>query len=177
MSSSTREYYGDSERKDVHTNRPGLHNSSWWNEDPPKPTCLHKSSWWNDGPTNASQQHTSRFRSELYGEPKDDYCSWCHNRETASALQHHRMHWEQEHRHWERKEAERTKQAEEFRVQLHQQNAVLKKHEFDLDKAERRERERECERERLQRLRELDLVKRELDLERLKRLSRKRRFS
>jgi hypothetical protein len=55
-------------------NKPGLHNSSWWNPGYASKSGLHNSSWWNasyDTPSH-QQQHTSWFRSEqLYGEPND----------------------------------------------------------------------------------------------------------
>ena len=88
MSQFTCEYYKDSEEKDVRTSRLGLHNSSWW----------------NDGPTHVSpQQHTSRFRSELYGEPKHGYTSWHQDREAASELYQEIIRWEQERLRSEKK--------------------------------------------------------------------------
>jgi hypothetical protein len=57
------EYCGDSERKgDILTKKPGLQNSSCWNDSPTNVPC---------------HRHTSWFRSEqLYGEPKQGYSSW-----------------------------------------------------------------------------------------------------
>ena len=142
MSWFTHELYGDSERNNVRTNLPGLHNSPWLKDDNRTNVGLQQCSWWNDGCTQVPQQHTSWFRSEqLYGEPKQSYPTRYRDSEASSALQQERMHWENEKKEWmkhvskveaelrksqqEIEEAERTLQEE--KTQLLEQYKRVKK--------------------------------------------------
>ena len=114
MSWFTHELYGDSERNNMHTNLPVLHNLSWWNGSNGTNDGLQQSSWWNDGGTQIPQRHTSWFRSEqLYGEPK----------QASSALQQERTHWENEKKEW-------MKHASEV-------EAELRKSQLEIEEAER----------------------------------------
>ena len=124
MSWFTHELYGDSERNNVRTNLPGLHNPSWWKDSNRTNVGLQQCSWWTDGCTQVPQQHTSWFRSEqLYGEPKQDYPTWYRDSEVSSALQQERMHWEKEKKEW----MKHTREVE----------AELKKSQLKIEEAER----------------------------------------